>query len=91
MGEKEHERIVSFDFTYNNKKYSYEYGDILGFNELGHAYKICEIDISHTNYANNIEVLTICCHCALYTYSQAYNDGISRCKKELRDFLGIKD
>lgn len=77
---------MKLNFTYYNIPYSYQYGQI--YDAAGND--VCSVDISHTNYANNEEVLRICCYCALQAYEQGESNGKKDLRKQIRELLWVE-
>ena len=74
-----------FAITYQDEQYEYKYYQIYDAN--GNV--ICDVDISHTNYADNEDILRLCCRCALSAYYEGKNKGQKALRKQIRELLGV--
>lgn len=90
MNLKDREYIKELEFTYSNKPFRYQYGDIMYKNDLGRWAKLCELDITHTAYANDENVLILCCHCAIKGFWEGVGEGMQEKTRQIKKILNIK-
>lgn len=79
-------RKHTFQIEYRGKNY-YFYNWGL-YAEEGN--QVCEVDISHTPYAEDVEVLKVCCYMSLIHYFKGISVGRNELKTEIRELLGVR-
>ena len=86
----ENERIVQLFFTYNDFDYKFN-EDMLYYKRYTTWIPMLRIAVSMTKFANSEEDVKTMCIMAIDGYVQGSVYGADKTKREIREFLGIKE
>ena len=84
------ERIVQLFFKYNDIEYKFD-EDMLYYKHYTVWAPMLRIPVSMTKFANSEEGLKTMCIMAIEGYVQGSVYGADKTKREIREFLGIKE
>lgn len=84
------ERIVQLIFTYNDFEYKFD-EDMLYYKHYTVWAPMLRIPVSITKFANSEEGVKAMCIMAIEGYVQGSVYGADKTKREIREFLGIKE
>ena len=84
------ERIVQLFFTYNDFDYKFD-EDTLYYKYYTIWAPMLRIPVSITEFANSEEGIKTMCIMAIEGYVQGSVYGTDKTKREIREFLGIKE